>query len=91
MRFFDEDNRQFEKALATTALLALSYVGSFLLIRSLTASDDDCRRRWIHFPTGVIRMVYRPLIVWDKFLNDDVFYEGDIDEIRFARKQGCGE
>ena len=90
MRFFDEDNKRFEKTFGVGALLALVYIGSFFFIRTLTYSDDDCRRRWIYFPAG-IRTVYRPLIVWDKFFNDDVFYEGELDEIRFAKKSFCGE
>lgn len=91
MRFFDEDNKKFQKTLATSAVLAIIYIGSFWLIRSNTSHDDDCRRQWIDFPTGAVRTLYRPLIVWDKYLNDDLLYMGEIDEFRLARQQNCGE
>ena len=91
MRFFDGDNKKFEKTLAMSAVLAVVYIASFWLIRSHTSYVDDCRRQWIDFPTGSMRTVYRPLIVWDKYLNDDLLYIGEIDEIRLARQSGCGE
>ncbi len=91
MRFFDEDNRKFEKTLAMGAMLVVVYIGSFWLIRSSASYEDDCRRQWIDFPTGAVRILYRPLIVWDKYLNNDLLYVGESDQVRLARQQGCGE
>lgn len=91
MGFFDNDNKKFEKTLAMSAVLVVLYIGSFWLIRSKTSFDDDCRRQWIDFPTGAVSTLYRPLIDWDKYLNDDLLYMGEVDPFRLARQQNCGE
>ena len=71
-------------------LLALLYIVSFGVVRG-RASSDDCGLRWVDFPTGAIRTVYRPLIVFDKQLNRDVVYEAEVDEVSFAARYFCGE
>lgn len=91
MRFFDEDNKRFEKTLVGVMLIVVIYVGGFLLIRSRTSHYDDCSLEWVDFPTGAIRTSYRPLINLDKMMHDNVLYRGEVDEVRFAQRHYCGE
>jgi hypothetical protein len=89
MRFFDEDNRQFETAVVAVVLLITGYVGSFAAIRANTASIE-CSIQSVDLPSAA-RTFYRPLIIWDKRLNSDVVYRGEEDQIRIAKHYFCGE
>lgn len=91
MRFFDEDNKQFEWTLTVALLSCVIYVGSFCIIR-LAQSSDDCNLRVVDFPVGRIRQFYRPLITSDKFLNRNVFYPNELTDVpSFHTDYFCGE
>ena len=74
----------------TAILLVGIYIGSFCVFR-IRATSDECSLRWIDFPTGVLRVFYRPLISIDKLMDTSVLYEGEADELRFAQQYFCGE
>jgi hypothetical protein len=79
MRFFDEDNRQFEWTLSIAAFILVLYVGSFVVIRqknTLPCEVDGCNWNSVSFPQGLVTNVYFPLIGWDCRLNS-VKYPGD--------------
>lgn len=79
MRFFDEDNRQFEWTLSIATIILVLYVGSFGIIRqknTLPCEVDGCNWDRVNFPQGVVTTVYFPLIGLDRRLNS-VKYPGD--------------
>ena len=90
MRFLVEDNKKFEWTMAVAGILCAIYMGRFCIIR-VQASSVDCNLRSVDFPTGTIRTVYRPLIMLDKQLNNNVVYRAEIDEVRVAATYFCGE
>ena len=84
MRFFDEDNKRFEWTFLFLIVVLVLYVGSFWLVRSnvsFPCESDGCSYQNVDFPTGAARLLYRPLIIWDKRLNK-VQYSGEIDETK---------
>jgi hypothetical protein len=85
MRFFDEDNNQFEWSLAAILLMVSIYIGSFCVIRvnvSFPCESEGCSYEGVEFPTGWVRALYRPMIIWDKRLSN-VHYSGEVDETKF--------
>lgn len=89
MRFFDEDNKRFERALAKVLIVAVIYIGSFCIIRYRSTSDE-CNLQSVDLPV-VVRTFYRPLVNIDKLSFDRVVYDGELDEVRVAMKHFCGE
>ncbi len=92
MRFFDEDNRQFEWTLVIIGLILVLYVGSFAVIR-VNATSDFCGVQWVEFPSSV-RTFYNPIIIWDKQMNERVIYDGEEDQetpIRIETYSTCKE
>lgn len=90
MRFFDENNKSFEWTIVAAVFASAIYIGSFCSKRVQASSDEDCNLRLVDFSTGVIRSFYKPLIIWDKKLNNDVRYSNEVDEARDA-SHFCGE
>lgn len=80
MRFFDEDNHQFEWTMALLSLAAILYIGSFLVLRNQNSHPceaDGCAHQWVDFPKGPARIFYAPLIAFDERLTDDQYSKDD--------------
>ena len=90
MGLFRESNTQFRWTMAAAFLVCSAYIGAFVIIR-LRETSEECGLNRVDFPRGNLRTVYRPLIGFDRYLNYNVVYEGEIDEARFGNNYFCGE
>lgn len=80
MRFFDEDNHQFQWTMALLSLAAILYTGSFVVLRdqnTLPCEWCGCQYEWVDFPKGPVRILYAPLIAFDERLTEDRYSKDD--------------
>ncbi len=87
MQILDTRSELIHTAAAATILAFAAYVAIFAGIVSKN-SDQDCTLKWVDFPKGHVRTVFRPLISLHKLLDQKVLYTGKLDE---TRSDYCGE
>jgi hypothetical protein len=87
---FDKNHRAFGRAILYLVLFTIIYVGSFCVIRA-SSSSEECSLVTVDIATDGLCFVYRPMIGFDKYLNRNVIYSYEIDEVRSAKHYFCGE
>lgn len=68
MRFFDEDNRQFEWTIGVLLLAIVLYLGSYVVIRARNTSpceEDGCSYERVDIPQNGLWTIYTPLMAID--------------------------
>lgn len=69
MRFFDEDNKQFEWTLGIASLLVVLYLSSYLIVRSqntLPCEEDGCNYEVVNIPRTGLWTIYTPMMAVDQ-------------------------
>lgn len=68
MRFFDEDNRQFEWTVGVILMTLVLYLGSYVVLRAQHTSpceEDGCWYERVDMPQNGLWIIYRPLMMID--------------------------
>lgn len=69
MRFFDEDNKQFEWTVGIASLLVVLYLSSYLIVRTQNTSsceEEGCYYEVVNIPQVGLWKVYAPLMALDE-------------------------
>ena len=68
MRFFDEDNRQFEWTMGIVLTLIVLYLGSYMIVRArntFPCEADGCYHEVVDIPHAGVWRIYSPLMAID--------------------------
>lgn len=68
MRFFDEDNNQFEWTIGVILIIAALYLGSYLIVRARNTwpcEADGCNWEFVDIPQKGLWNIYAPLMSID--------------------------